>query len=140
VDATFKTLADIDYEAAVTLLRSQLSCYNTVAMHFRQAVEKELKYVLARSATHKDNKLSMQEIIELLNSHNINKIMYTSMDVFTDLYKVKSDIIMLRDYYINVNYPGVKFMFVSKDVAENCKLSADRVRACCTAIATGVRY
>ena len=138
---TFKTLADIDLEAAEVLICSTpTNVYNTSSLHSRQSVEKHLKYLLAESALAAGMKLTIKEIQELLKSHNIPKLMFTCLDVHTDLYKLKKEILDISDIYFKINYPGSDFMFVTKDESTKHLDTAKRVRDCCEAVVAGRRY
>jgi len=137
---TFQTLAELDYQAAGALLESKATVHNISSLHSRQAVEKYLKFLLARSSSHEDMKIGMPEIQSLIASHNLTKIMYTCMDVYTDLYKLKKEIIELTDLYFKINYPGSEFYFVNKEASLIHYATATKVKECCLAILSGKRY
>lgn len=138
--ATFQTLAEMDLEAAEVLYKNTgNNIFNMSSLHARQAVEKYLKFLLASSVGKQGFKLTIEEVQDLLKSHNLRKIMYSCMDIYTDLYKLKSEIINIADIYFQVNYPG-DFITVEKHLAFDYLTTARKVKECCVTILNGGRY
>lgn len=137
---TYQTLAGMDLESAKVLLDNGTENTNTTAALMAcQSVEKSLKFVLAKSINHPGMKISKEEVIGLMKTHNIKKIMYSCLDVFTDLYRLKSEIIEISEVFFQSRYPG-EFKMLSREQAQSHFNTAVEVYKCCEIVLAGGRY
>lgn len=110
---TYLDIAENDLQYLESVLKTESTFYNQLAVQCQQVAEKFLKGYL--------DKISVDEdVSDLLRKHNMKKIASKLNELKPDLKLDTIGLAYLTDFYYDARYPGDDFYTVTKDDFEKC--------------------